>query len=130
MILPVSDPNPNSGRHGRHFSEGFFKPGFAFLQGSGINNAFAFVIGSFAFGDVCYYAQAYSGLPELSLPACATTVVDVLDDTVWQENSMLDIQVHAVLRGAISDLLQAVPVVGVNSVENQIERRIGFSCET
>ncbi len=42
---------------------------------------------------------------------------------------MLDIQVHAVLRGTIPDLLQALPILGVNSVEYEVERRIRFSCE-
>ena len=42
---------------------------------------------------------------------------------------MLDIQVNAVLRGAIPELLQALPVLGVKSVEYQIDRRICFSGE-
>ncbi len=37
---------------------------------------------------------------------------------------MLDIQVYSVLRGAIPELLQAVPVVGVNSIEHQIEGEV------
>jgi len=42
---------------------------------------------------------------------------------------MLDIQIHSAPSGAIPELLQAVPVVGVNSVEYQIERKVRFSCE-
>lgn len=42
---------------------------------------------------------------------------------------MLDIQVYSVLRGAIPELLQAVPVVGVNSIEHQIEGEVRFSRE-
>ncbi len=55
--------------------------------------------------------------------------MDILNDTVGEENSMLDIQVHAVLRGTIRQLSHTVQVVGVNSVENQIECRIRLSCE-
>jgi hypothetical protein len=42
---------------------------------------------------------------------------------------MLDVQVHAVLRGTIRQQSHTVQIVGVNSVENQIERRIRFSCK-
>src|SRR6202030_627651 len=102
---------------------GFFKPGLAFLEAQG--QCLAFVIGSFAFGDVCYYTGIFEVAGVVS--SCMCDYMDVSDDTVWQENSMLDIQIHAVLRSAISDLLQAVPVVGVNSVEYQIKRRIHLS---
>src|ERR1700684_2303737 len=81
----------------------------------------------FAFSDVADYTY---------IPAVARVIfsgvgnhVDVPDDTVWQEDSMLDIQVHAVLRGTIPELLQARPVFGVNSVEYQIDRQIRFSGE-
>ena len=82
---------------------------------------------TFAFSDVADYTYIlaiarviFSGVGDH---------VDVPDDTVWQEDSMLDIQVHAVLRGAIPELLQALPVLGVNSVEYQIDGRIRFSIE-
>src|SRR5580704_11809318 len=55
--------------------------------------------------------------------------VQVLDGTIGQENSMLDIQIHAVLRGTIPDLSHAIQVLRVNSVEYQVERRIRFSSE-
>ena len=42
---------------------------------------------------------------------------------------MLDIQVHAVPCGTLSDLSHAVQVFRVNSVEDLIERGIRFSCE-
>jgi hypothetical protein len=55
--------------------------------------------------------------------------MDVSDDPVWQENSMLDIQIHAASCGTVPKVLQAVAVLWVNSVECQIECGIGFSCE-
>jgi hypothetical protein len=55
--------------------------------------------------------------------------VDVPDGTVWQEYSMLNVQVHAVLRRAIPELLQVVPVVGMNPIECQIESWMRFPCE-
>src|ERR1700739_1820345 len=55
--------------------------------------------------------------------------VDVPDGAVRQQNSMLDIQVHTVLRGAIPELLQAISVLGGNSVEHEIESRILLSRE-
>src|ERR1700694_4102981 len=42
---------------------------------------------------------------------------------------MLDIQVHAVLRGTVLDLSHAIQILRMNSVEHQIDRRIRFSCE-
>jgi len=42
---------------------------------------------------------------------------------------MFDIQIHTILSGTVPKLLQPVAVVRVNSVENQIERRIRLSCE-
>jgi hypothetical protein len=42
---------------------------------------------------------------------------------------MFNIQIHAALRGTISKLLQAVAVLGVNSVEYEIECWIRFSRE-
>src|SRR5258708_7329670 len=42
---------------------------------------------------------------------------------------MLDIQVHAVLCGKIRQLSETVQVVGVNSIEYQVESRIRLSCE-
>jgi hypothetical protein len=56
--------------------------------------------------------------------------VDVPDGTVWQEHSMLNVQIHAVLRRAIPELLHLVQVVGMNPIEYQIESRMRFSCET
>jgi len=105
---------------------GLFKPGFTFLQVA--RQCLAFFLGAFAFSDISNYAHVLKVARAIS--SGMRNGVEALDDTVGEENSMLDIQVHAVLRGTISDLLQAVPVLGVNSVENQIERRIGFSCET
>jgi hypothetical protein len=55
--------------------------------------------------------------------------VQVLDGTIGQQNSMLYIQVHAVPCATLSDLSHAVQVFRVNSVEDQIERWIRFSCE-
>src|SRR6201993_3229712 len=54
----------------------------------------------------------------------------VLDVALGQANSMLDIHIHAVLCGTISDLLHAVSILRVNSFEYQIERRMRFSCES
>jgi hypothetical protein len=55
--------------------------------------------------------------------------VDVLDGTIWQEHSMLHVQVNTVLRRAILELLHLSQVVRMNPIENQIERRMRFSCE-
>src|ERR1700740_1777087 len=55
--------------------------------------------------------------------------VQVLDIAIGQENSMLNIQTHAVLCGTIPDLSHAIQVLRVNSVEYQVERRIRFSRE-
>ena len=55
--------------------------------------------------------------------------VNVFVATVGEQNPMFDIQVYAVLRGALPELLQAVSVLGMNSVEYQIKRRIRFSGE-
>src|SRR5580692_13012504 len=43
---------------------------------------------------------------------------------------MLDVQVHAVLRGTIRQLSHTVQVVRMNSIENQVESRIRLSRET
>jgi len=85
------------------------------------------IFGAFAFGNVGDYAHVLEIAGAIS--SGMRNRVDVLDDTVWHENSMLDIQVHAVLRGTIRELSHAFQVFGVNSVEYQIERRICFSCE-
>jgi hypothetical protein len=55
--------------------------------------------------------------------------VNVLDDTIGQEDSMLKVQIHAVLCRTIPDLLQVFPVVGMSSIEYKIERRMRFSGE-
>src|SRR5260370_17863502 len=55
--------------------------------------------------------------------------VQILDGNIGQENSMLDIQIHAVPRGTVLDLSHAVQFLRVNSVEYQVERRIRFSSE-
>src|SRR5580698_8187689 len=103
----------------------FFKSCFAFLKAA--RQCLAFVIGLFAFGNVCYYAGIFEVAGVVSSGMC--DYVDVSDDPVWQENSVFHIQVHAVLSGTISKLLQAVAVLGVNSVEYDIECGIRFSRE-
>jgi hypothetical protein len=103
----------------------FFKSCFAFLKTPG--QFLALVIGSFAFGDVCYYAGIFEFAGVVSSRMC--DYMDVSDNTVWQENFMLDIQIDAALRGTIPKMLQAVAVRGVNSVEYKIECGIGFSRE-
>src|SRR5580698_5192523 len=104
----------------------FFKSSFAFLKAPG--QCLTLVIGSFAFGDVCYYTCIFEVAGVISSSMC--DYMNMLDDPVRQENSVFNIQVHAVLSGTIPELLQAVPVLRVNSVEYQIKRRIGFSCKT
>src|SRR5580700_5861704 len=104
----------------------FFKSCFAFLKAPG--QCLTLVIGSFAFGDVCYYTGIFEVAGVVSSGMC--NYMNTFDDPVRQENSVLNIQVHAVLSGTIPELLQAVPVLRVNSVEYQIQSRIGFSCET
>src|SRR4029077_16474707 len=42
---------------------------------------------------------------------------------------MLDIQIHTIVSRSVPNLLQAMPVFGVNSVEYQIECGVRFSCE-
>ena len=103
----------------------FFKSCFAFLKAPG--QCLALVIGSFAFGDVCYYTGIFEVAGVVS--SCMRNYMNVSDDPVRQENSMFDIQIHAVLSGTVSELLQAVAILRVNSVEYQIECRVRFSCE-
>src|ERR1700756_2197900 len=102
-----------------------FKPGFTFLQVA--RQCLALFLGAFAFSDVGNYAHVLEIARAVS--SGMRNGVDVPDGAVRQQNSMLDIQVHAVLRGAIPELLHAISVLGVNSVEYEIERRIRFSCE-
>ena len=102
-----------------------FKSCFAFLKAPG--QCLAFFLGLFAFSNVCNYADVL----EIArvVPSGMRDHMDVSDGAIWQQNLMLDIQVHAVLRGMISKQLHTVEILGVNSVEYQIERRIRFSCE-
>src|SRR5580700_2793616 len=104
----------------------FFKSCFAFLKAPG--QCLTLMIGSLVFGDVCYYPGIFEVAGVVSSGMC--NYMNTFDDPVRQENSVLNIQVHAVLSGTIPELLQAVPVLRVNSVEDQIKRRIRFSCET
>src|SRR5580704_4583646 len=104
---------------------GLFKPGFTFLQVA--RQCLAFFLGAFAFSDIGNYAHVLKTARAIS--SGMRNGMDVLDDAVGEENSMLDIQVHAVLCGTIPELSQSVPVLRVNSVEYQIECRIRFSCE-
>ena len=55
--------------------------------------------------------------------------VDILDDPVGKLKSVLVVQIHPVVRGEIPQTSQAFSIVGVNSVEHKIERRIRFSSE-
>src|SRR6202041_3382952 len=95
----------------------FFKSCFAFLKAPG--QCLALVIGSFAFGDVCYYTGIFEVAGVVSSGMC--NYMNMFDDPVRQENSVFNIQVHAVLSGTIPELEQAVPVLRVNSVEYQIK---------
>jgi len=104
----------------------FFKSCFAFLQPEG--QGLPFFIGISAFRDVCHYADIFEVAGIISSGMC--NYMNMFEDPVGQENSMFDIQIHAVLSGAIPDLLQAASILRVNSVECQIKRRIRFSCET
>src|SRR5580700_8125183 len=103
----------------------FFKSCFAFLKAPG--QCLAFVIGLFAFGDVCYYTGIFEVAGVVS--SCMRNYMNVSDAPIRQEHSMLDIQIHAILSSAVPNLLQAMPVFGVNSVEYQIECGVRFSCE-
>src|ERR1700723_2923504 len=103
----------------------FFKSCFAFLKAPGQRPAL--VIGLFAFGDVCYYTGIFEVAGVVS--SCMRNYMNVSDAPIRQEHSMLDIQIHAILSRAVPNLLQAIPVFGVNSVEYQIECGVRFSCE-
>src|SRR5579863_3840597 len=104
---------------------GLFESGFAFLQAS--RQGLAFFLGAFALRDISDYTDVLEVAEVVS--SGMRNHVEELDCAVSHENSMLDIQVHGVLRGTIPKLLQAVSVLGVNSVEYHIERRIRSSCE-
>src|SRR5260370_9565485 len=105
---------------------GFFKPGVTLFQFA--RECLALFVGPFAVGHVGNYAHVLEISGAVS--SCMGNRVQVLDGAIGQENSMLDIQIHAVLRGAISEPLHPLPVPGVHSVEYEIERRIRFSCES
>jgi hypothetical protein len=87
----------------------------------------ALFVGPFAVGHIGNDADVLEISEAVS--SCMGNRVQVLDGAIGQENSMLDIQIHAVLRGTIFELLHPLPVLRVNSVEYEIERRIRFSCE-
>jgi hypothetical protein len=73
------------------------------------------LVGAFAFRDIGDYAHVLEIAG--ATPPGMRNHVNILNDTVGQEYSMLDIQVHAVLRRAIPQLLQMVSFVGMNSLE-------------
>src|ERR1700733_3745562 len=105
---------------------GLLQPCFAFLKVPG--QYLTLVIGSFALCDVCHHTGIFEAAGAVS--SCMRNYVDVFDDPVRAEDSMFDIQIHATLRGMIPKLLQASAVLGVNSVEYEIECRVRFSRET
>src|SRR5260370_18587827 len=104
---------------------GFFKPGVTLFQFA--RECLTLFVGPFAVGHVGNDAHVLEISEAVS--SSMRNRVQVLDGAIGQENSMLDIQIHAVLRCTISELLHPLPVLGVNSVEYEIERRIRFSCE-
>src|ERR1700722_10332206 len=56
--------------------------------------------------------------------------VDVFDDAAGQYNAVLYIKVRAAFDGMFPDLLHAITVFGVDSVQYQIESGICFMTET
>jgi hypothetical protein len=83
------------------------------------------LICAFAFSDIGDNAHVLEIARVIS--AGVRNHVEVLDDTIGQEHSMLNIQIHAVLRRTIPELSHIVQVIGMNPIEYQIERRIRFS---
>ena len=75
----------------------------------------ALFLGAFAFGDVADYAHVLEIAGAIS--SGMRHRVDMFDDPARQYNSVLDIKVHTALDGMLLELLDAIPVFWVDSVE-------------
>ena len=111
-----------------HMSDalGIFKPGIAFFQLP--SQCLSFLVRALAFRRVAKYAHVLEIARAIS--SGMRNRVDVFDDAARQHNSVLDIKVHAALDGTLLELLHAITVFRVDSVEYQIESGICFMTET
>src|SRR5260370_3291926 len=94
---------------------GFFKPGVTLFQFA--RECLTLFVGPFAVGHVGNDAHVLEISEAVS--SSMRNRLQVLDGAIWQETSILDIQIHAVLRGTLSELLQPHPLLRVSALAHE-----------